>query len=77
MADRRITRRSILAREKMMKHRIRAMSTAEKLRLAADFLDDERMGTSPDPKWHKRGRLWALNVAKLVVSELEKEVAGG
>lgn len=53
---------SILARKRNLESRIKAMSTSEKLRLAADFLDSGQRG-------------FALAVAKRAVVELE--VSGG
>ncbi len=53
------TRASLLAREQLLKHRIRALPLSEKLRTAADLFD-AGLG------------IQALNVAKLSLSELEE-----
>jgi hypothetical protein len=71
MTSREAMERSLKARMKMVKHQIRALPTAEKLRAAADLLDKNM---PPD---------MALNIVKqLALPELEemakkKEPAGG
>lgn len=56
------TRESLLARETMMKHRIRALPPAEQLRLAADFFDEGRTR-------------WAWSIARLAVERIAADLA--